>query len=94
MTPEIFNSGLRSDGFREAVVVERLPGYALDEHTHPFDARALITAGEITLMVAGVSTRYAVGDVFHLPAGTPHFESAGPDGVTYLSGRREAASPP
>ncbi|MDO9360150.1 MAG: cupin domain-containing protein [Polaromonas sp.] len=92
MTPNDFHAGLRADGYADAVVVERLAGYALDSHVHSFDARALITAGEITLTVDGVATRYGVGDVFRLPAGTAHLESAGPDGVTYLSGRREVAA--
>ena len=92
MTPDAFHAGLRADGFADAVLVERQPGYSLESHAHPFDARALITAGDITLTVDGVATRYAAGDVFRLPAGTVHLESAGPDGVTYLSGRREAAS--
>ena len=77
MTPEKFHTGLREDDFKDAVTVERLPGYHLGEHVHPFDARALITRGAITLTVAGVQTRYDVGDVFHLPADTVHLDAQG-----------------
>jgi quercetin dioxygenase-like cupin family protein len=79
---------LATEKFQPPVPVTRAIGYALAEHAHDFDACALITEGEITLVVDGVSTRYGVGDIFRLPAGTPHLESAGPQGVRYLSGRR------
>ena len=83
-----FEAQLKADHFDEAVPVGRPVGYALGEHQHPFDACALITAGDITLVVDGVSSRYRVGDIFRLPAGTPHLEAAGPQGVSYLSGRK------
>ena len=92
MLQEEFSAGLKADDFAQAVRIERPVGYALDEHQHDFDARALIIAGQITLNVAGIATTYGVGDVFRLAAGTPHHESAGPDGVTYLSGRRTVAA--
>ena len=91
-TPE-FEASLKADGFGEIATVERLAGYQLGEHDHPFDARALITDGEITLVVDGVSTTYGVGDIFRLAAGTPHHESAGAQGVSYRVGRRAAGTP-
>ena len=89
MNPHEFASMLQADGYNQAVPVERATGYALGEHQHPFDACALVTAGEITLTVAGTACRYGVGDIFQLPAGTAHHESVGPAGVHYLSGRRQ-----
>ena len=90
MTPQEFDSALQADGYSAATTVERPTGYSLDEHQHPFDACALITAGEITLVVDGQSQTYAVGDIFRLPAGTGHLEHVGSAGVTYLSCRRHA----
>jgi quercetin dioxygenase-like cupin family protein len=89
MLKEDFFAGLKADCFAEAVTITQPVAYEMGEHQHDFDARALITAGQITLGVAGVSTTYFVGDVFRLAAGTPHHESAGPEGVTYLAGRRK-----
>ena len=88
MNLEEFEAGLKADRYGEIVSVDKPAGYAMGEHQHPFDACALITAGEISLLVDGVSKAYAVGDIFHLPAGTPHHEIA-PTGVTYLVGRRQ-----
>ena len=92
MNPHDFESQLKRDGYTTIAPIERLVGYALDEHDHPFDACALITRGEITLTVDGVATTYGVGQIFRLPAGTPHHESVGAEGVSYISGRREAAA--
>ena len=92
MNIQEFHDELKTQGFDEAVAVDRPIGYVLGEHEHPFDACALITAGDITLVVDGVSSHYRTGDVFRLPAGTPHLEAAGPQGVSYLSGRRQVTA--
>ena len=89
MTPQDFETALLADGYSTATTVERPISYSLNEHQHPFDACALITAGEITLTVDGLSQTYVVGDIVRLQAGTVHLESAGPTGVTYLSCRRQ-----
>ena len=91
MNIQEFHDELKANHFDEAVALERPAGYAMDDHQHPFDACAFIMAGDITLVVDGVSTCYGAGDVFRLPAGTPHLEAAGPNGVRYLSGRRPVA---
>jgi quercetin dioxygenase-like cupin family protein len=88
MTPDEFSAELQRTGFQELVVVEREPNGELDEHSHPFESRALILAGEITLNVAGRERTYRAGDSFHLLNGTLHTERYGPAGVRYLVGRR------
>ncbi|MEJ7932281.1 cupin domain-containing protein [Ramlibacter sp. AN1015] len=89
MSPEDFCAQLQAQQFAAPVPIERAAGYRLDEHTHPFDAFALVTDGEITIEVAGQQARYGCGDTFRLAAGTPHREWAGAQGVRYLAGRRE-----
>jgi quercetin dioxygenase-like cupin family protein len=88
MNPQAFEAELKAEHYGEIATVDKPVGYAMGEHRHDFDACALITAGEITLLVGGVSRTYAVGDIFRLPAGIPHHESA-PAGVSYLVGRRK-----
>ena len=92
MNTQDFEAQLKAENFDEIVTLEKPVGYAMGEHQHPFEARALITKGDITLVVEGVSTIYGVGDVFRLPAQTPHHENAAPHGVTYLVGRKHQAS--
>ena len=91
MNPLEFEAGLKADHYGEITTVERAAGYTLGEHQHPFDACALITAGDITLVVDGAARKYAAGDIFRLPAGVVHTESSGPAGVNYLVGRRMVA---
>ncbi len=83
-----FETRLRNEGFSQTVIVEREANGRLGLHTHPFEALALILAGEIRIDVDGESRLYRVGEVFHLAAAEPHSESYGPDGVRYLVGRR------
>ncbi|WP_186249810.1 cupin domain-containing protein [Burkholderia gladioli] len=87
MDLDTFLAELAREAYAEPVTARREAG-VLDELRHPFEARALIMAGEITLRVDGVETRHGVGDVFHLPAGQAHVERYGPDGVEYRVGRK------
>lgn len=88
-TPQ-FAQLLAQEGFEPAVTVTREPGGMLAEHTHPFEAQALILAGEIRIVTAHGERVYRAGDIFHLAAHEPHSESYGPEGVRYLSGRKPA----
>jgi quercetin dioxygenase-like cupin family protein len=88
MNKNDFEAALKAENFNEAVTVSKPVGYTMEEHAHPFEAWALIIEGDITLRVDGASTTYAAGDVFRLPAQTPHHESAAAHGVTYLAGRK------
>jgi quercetin dioxygenase-like cupin family protein len=92
MNIQEFEAQLKADNFDDILTLEKPVGYAMGEHTHPFEARALITQGSITLTVDGVSTTYGVGDVFSLPALTPHHEDAAAHGVAYRVGRKQQAS--
>jgi quercetin dioxygenase-like cupin family protein len=89
MTSQEFEASLRADNYGEIVTVSKPVGYSMGEHTHPFDACALITDGAISITVAGVERAYGVGSIFRLAAGTPHLENAETHGVTYLVGRRQ-----
>jgi quercetin dioxygenase-like cupin family protein len=88
LTPEAFARELASAGFNAPIVVERGPNESLEEHAHPFEARALILEGEIALTLEGRETVYRPGDIFHLPRGARHAERYGPSGVRYLVGRK------
>jgi quercetin dioxygenase-like cupin family protein len=88
MTAEEFSTELREKGFCDLVVVDRQPNGALDLHAHPFESRALILAGEITLVVNHQATSFRAGEVFHLARDTVHAQRYGPSGVRYLVGRK------
>ncbi len=93
MNTQEFEASLKADSYDEITRVSKEAGYQMGEHQHPFDACALITAGQIAIAVDGVSKSYKAGDVFRLAAGVVHTEDASQFGVTYLVGRRHLAKP-
>jgi quercetin dioxygenase-like cupin family protein len=88
MEQAAFIDQVTSQGYAEPVIVTREPQGSVGEHSHPFAAKALILKGEIRIVVSNVSTTYLPGDIFELDIGTTHQEYYGPQGVTYLVGRR------
>jgi quercetin dioxygenase-like cupin family protein len=88
MDRNTFTESLSKDGFPEAVLVTREANTAMDVHQHPFEARALIVEGDMHIRVADQEREYKAGDVFHLQANEAHSERYGPNGVTYLVGRK------
>ena len=85
-----FEAALCSDGFGEIGTRDLPGGTCKAEHEHPFDVRALVLSGEITLTVEGIERAYREGSVFVMPAGRAHQESVGPAGVRYIFDRRHA----
>ena len=83
-----FIAMLEREGFTEIATVEREPHNVLGIHTHPFEAKALITSGELRLVTGDREQLCRVGDQFHLARLAPHSESCGADGVSYLVGRK------
>jgi quercetin dioxygenase-like cupin family protein len=83
-----FEAKLQREGYPEIRVQSYQPNHHNAEHSHPFDAHALILEGAITITVDGKPTTYRAGDQFMVKAGTRHTEDMGPQGVSYVVGRR------
>lgn len=83
-----FEAKLKSDGFQQIETKAVAAGTHNAEHAHPFEVRALVLEGRIALTVAGVSSTYEKGQVFTMAANCPHVEQIGPEGVSYVVGRR------
>ena len=47
-------------------------GTVIETHTHDTDNYGVITRGELVLTLAGEEHRFATGDWYHIPAGSPH----------------------
>jgi quercetin dioxygenase-like cupin family protein len=88
MDQAAFTATLQRDGYLEILNRQFPAGHDLGEHNHPFDARALILAGEFTIGIDGQDRHYRAGDVFEVPAGCRHTERSGSEGVSFLVGRR------
>jgi len=78
---------LAREGF-DALAWSDPPGADYAPHRHEHDESLWVVRGEITLGIAGARHRLHPGDRLMLPAGTLHEAQAGPEGATYLIGRR------
>ena len=86
-----FEAAARREGFDE--VAERTwPANAeAATHAHPFAVKALVTEGEMWLIVGDSERHLVAGDEFTLQPDEPHAERYGPQGATYWAARRYAA---
>jgi len=89
MNADSFQKTTTAQGFSEPVLVERQANGFMDVHSHPFEAQALILEGQIEIGLEHTNQIYRAGDVFHLLTDQPHWERYGPQGVVYLSARKE-----
>ena len=88
MDRQTFEAELARDGY-EARENAMQPGAFNSDHEHPFDARLLVLAGEMTVAFDGQSKTCRPGDSFELAAFVTHSETVGPNGVSYVAGRRK-----
>jgi quercetin dioxygenase-like cupin family protein len=80
------------DGYLEVVTRQVMPNISKAFHAHPFDARGLILAGELTLTWQGQTHTFRVGETFDMPAGCMHSEQYGPEETIILLGRRYSSA--
>ena len=87
-----FAAGMKKQGFDQAAKRIWDPRTTVEEHTHPFHAKALVVQGEMWLTVNGRTQHLFPGDTFEIPAHQPHSERYGPEGAIYWVGRRNVRS--
>lgn len=92
MDTEQFKAELMRDGFSEAIAGEYRPSLVNPDHTHPFEVRGLVLAGEMQITGGGKVQHCRAGEVFVMRLGEIHREDVGAEGVRYLYGSREAGA--
>jgi quercetin dioxygenase-like cupin family protein len=65
-------------------VVHGAPGRGPGPHVHPYPETFVVLEGAAVFYVDGAEVRASAGDVFAVPAGTPHGFTAVDDGVRLL----------
>lgn len=87
MDRQKFEDELKHDGYE--IFTSTVPGAKVNpEHSHPFDVRALVVQGALTLSSQGQVRTYRAGEMFTMMRGCVHSESYGADGAVTLVGRR------
>jgi len=90
MNQSEFEAELRREGYQ--VFYGGLKAAEVNpDHTHDWDARVMVLAGEITLTRGGKAETFRAGGSCAVAAGETHAEHVGPQGVAYIAGRRAAA---
>ena len=85
---EVFLDDLNRDDFPSPIFIIREKAGFLDQHSHPYAVRALVTEGQIDITIGGIKGTYLAGDRFELLAGQLHSENYGGKGVKYLVSRK------
>lgn len=85
---DTFADSMKQQGFDQVLKRIWTPGTTVKEHTHPFDAKALVVQGEMWLTVNGRTEHLLPGGTFELAAHVPHSERYGAEGATYWVARR------
>jgi len=87
MDTHVFESELKRDGYD--VMTNTTAGAKVNpEHSHPFDIRAMVLKGALTMNRDGRSQTFKPGEIFTMPRGCLHYESYGPEGAVVLIGRK------
>ena len=87
MDTKAFEAKLKQAGY-EPETKTVAANFKSKPHTHEFDVWLLVVSGQLTLTRGEASETYRPGDTFEMTAGCLHTEQYGPDGTTYLVGRR------
>lgn len=91
MTPitiEQFETEAKADGYDEVLQRDWAPDTLVPDHTHPFDASAVVVRGEMWLTCEGVTRHITPGGTFALPRDTLHSERYGSLGASFFVARR------
>jgi len=87
---EAFGQQARADGFDEVLLREWEPDTVVPEHTHPFDAYAVVVQGEMWLSCGTNTRHFTKGGTFTVSRGTLHSERYGSQGASLWAARRNA----
>jgi quercetin dioxygenase-like cupin family protein len=92
MDQTAFRSELARDGFDEVDTRSMEPNLYNPPHSHPFEVRALMITGELTLGWDDQQRTFGPGEIFTMAAGCRHTEWFGPEGASYVVGRKHRAA--
>lgn len=87
MDRHTFEAELKREGY-DVLTSTTAAAKVNPEHSHPFDVKALVLKGAITLTCNGKSETFKPGETFSMARGCLHYESYGTGGAVILVGRK------
>lgn len=91
MTDDEFAAWADDDGFSAPRLMTYEPNQKPPMHAHDFDARLLVTGGELTMALDDGAVVLLPGAECDVPAGTLHSEQGGPSGATAILATRDTS---
>jgi len=88
MEAQEFAAGLAREGFVEIETKTMAARPANEDHGHDCIVRGMVLDGEFIVACNGKPRAYHKGEIFEVPANTPHTEEIGPGGTTIVVGRK------
>jgi mannose-6-phosphate isomerase-like protein (cupin superfamily) len=86
-----FRARLAAEGYEGPFDYVKGADFVDREHVHDFDVLALVLEGVLTVEKPSGDVTCGAGETVAFPAGEPHLEKPGPEGVRALVGRRPSA---
>jgi len=83
-----FREILKNEGYDGPFDFAMESNAADDKHVHDYDVLVMVVEGSLTIEKPSGDETGLVGDTIQYPAGEPHVEKAGSEGVKALVGRR------
>lgn len=88
MDRQAFETELKREGYDEILTGTTQGPKHNAEHSHPYDVKAMVVEGAITLAWDGRTQTFRRGEIFTMARGCLHTETFGPEGVVTLVGRK------
>ena len=88
MDRQSFETELKREGYDEVLTGSTQGPKHNAEHSHPYDVKAMVIDGAITLAWEGRTQTFRPGEIFTMARGCLHSESYGPEGAVILAGRK------
>jgi len=88
MDREAFETELKREGYDEILTGTTQGPKHNAGHSHPYDVKAMVVDGAITLAWEGQTQTFRPGEIFTMARGCPHTETFGPEGAVTLVGRK------
>lgn len=88
MDRQVFEAELKREGYDEILTGNTQGPKHNAEHSHPYDVKAMVIDGAITLAWEGKTQTFRPSEVFTMARGCLHTETFGPEGAATLVGRK------